>query len=270
MTMDTNKDYTSYEAGLMSSGVFKTTSNIDWYITKLCSFETEEDFFNCQLDNVDIERTFVKTNKDTGSIMTPPIFIDDVNTIKKLIVKINDLEIDNMKGFNSVIYVSDKRDGEYMPLGNDYKNVFHIEKSQLKRYVRLKINMPSEKIINNISIFAEYISTDENPLKLITNNSGYVISKVYDFQDTLNYRLSDLSIEIDEESNINDIEIYIHTSRDTDRLEVWHDWQKIYLTKDLKLSEQVIFENVRFAQIKILIKSRNTSVKFNYLDVEVV
>jgi hypothetical protein len=144
----------------------------------------------------------------------------------------------------------------------------YIEGKALLQYVTLKIEMPANKIIDNIHIFAEYKSTAENVLKLPLNESGYIITKIYDLQETLDYRLKDLGIN--DVSNINDIELYIRASRDIDKLEIWYDWQRVHIKDDLTLREYLKFYNVRFMQLKIVVKSRKAYIKFDHLDVEVI
>ena len=268
MSIDDNKDYSSYEAALMSDGYFKTTSKLDWYITKIASFEKEKDFYSCNIDNLNITRNYINTNKLAGELITPPIFINNQSTIKRLIFKINDIELDQLAGFNTIIYTSDTYDGNYMPIGGFNTNKGHVKGDALLQYIKLKIEIPANKIINNIHLFAEYTSTAEHILKLPLNESGYIITKIYDLQETLDYRLKDLGI--DDVSNINDIELYIRASRDIEKLEVWHDWQRIDINNNLSLANQLKFIDVRFMQLKILLKTRQTYIKFNHLDVEVI
>ena len=268
MTIDDNKDYSPYEAALMSDGYFKTTSKLDWYITQVAAFEKEKDFYTCVLDNVNVSQTFVSTNKIDGSILTAPIYINNQNTIKRLIFKINDLKLDQLSGFNIIAYTSNTYDGNYVPVGSFKNNKGYIKGQNLMEYVKFKIEMPANKIVDNIHVFAEYKSTAENTLKLTVNESGYIISKIYDLQETMNYRLNDLGI--DDISNIKDIEIYIRASRDVEKLEIWHEWQPIKLRDDLSLMEHLKFYDVRFMQIKIVLKTRKSYIKFNHLDVEVI
>lgn len=268
MAIDDNKDYSPYEAALMSDGYFKTTSKLDWYITQVAAFEKEKDFYTCVLDNVNVSQTFVSTNKIDGSILTAPIYINNQDTIKRLIFKINDLELDQLSGFNIIAYTSNTYDGNYIPIGSFKNNKGYIKGENLMEYVKFKIEIPAKKIVDNIHVFAEYKSTAENALKLTVNESGYIISKIYDLQETLNYRLSNLGI--DDISNINDIEIYVRASRDVEKLEIWHEWQPVKFRDDLSLMEHLKFYDVRFMQIKIVLKTRKSYIKFNHLDVEVI
>jgi hypothetical protein len=203
-----------------------------------------------------------------GTLITPPIHINNKSTIKRLIFKINDIALSQMEGFNTIAYTSNAYDGEYIALPGGKSNTFYIHGDDLMEYVRFKIEIPANKIITSIEVFVEYKSSKENMLRLPLHESGYIESKIYDLQETLDYRLKDLGIE--DISNINDIELYIRASRDIDKLEVWHNWQRIGIKEDLTLGRYIKFYDVRFMQIKIFIKSRKAYIKFNHLDVEVI
>jgi hypothetical protein len=268
MTIDDNKDYSPYEAGLMSDGYFKTTSKLDWYITQVANINSEAEFYNCVLENINVAKSYITTGKVEGSILTSPIYINNQSTIKKLIFKINDIDIDRMSGFNIIAYTSNTYNDNYIPIGNFTSNKGSIHGATLMQYVKFKIEIPPNKVLNNIDVFVEYKSSAENPLKLPLHESGYIESKIYDLQETLDYRLKDLGI--DDISNINDIELYIRASRDIEKLEIWHNWERIHIDENLKLKEYLKFYDVRFIQIKILLKTRQSFIKFNHLDVEVI
>ena len=269
MSIDDNKDYSPYEAALMSDGYFKTTSKLDWYITKVASFETEAQFYDCVLENINVSKTYINTNKNSdGYILTPPIYINNPSTIKKLIFKINDIELDEMSGFKTIAYTSNVFDNNYNPIGSFNNNKGYILGENLMSYIKFKIEIPANKVLNKLQVFVEYKSSKDNLLKLPLHESGYIISKVYDLQDVLNYRLKDLGI--DDISNINDIELYIRASRDIEKLEIWHDWQRIFIKEDLTLKDCLKFYDVRYVQLKILLKTRQSYIKFNHLDIEVI
>ena len=268
MTIDDNKDYTPYEAGLMSDGYFKTTSKLDWYITQIAKFDTEAEFYDCVLDQVNITQSYISTDRLDGYILTSPIYINNQSTIKRLVFKINDIEIDQMSQFNIIVYTSNTYNDNYVPIGGFKNNKGYIDGKNLLQYVKFKIEIPAHKILKSLHVFAEYTSSKENVLKLPLHESGYIISKIYDLQESLDYRLKDLGI--DDVSNINDIELYIRASRDMEKLEIWHNWQPIELKDDLSLKEYLKFYDVRFMQIKIMLKTRKSYIKFNHLDIEVI
>ena len=104
-----------------------------------------------------------------------------VDNIKQLIFKINDIDFINMKNFDITVETCNKYNGTYIQCGTiSRNNKFHIQSDYLREYIKIKITMPANKYINNISIFAEYVSSNEDPLTILTKQSGYIESKIYD------------------------------------------------------------------------------------------
>ena len=268
MTLKTDKDYKSYLAALMSDGKIKTTSNLDWYITKLKTYTEDQDFKDCELANIGVNADCIYTGNNPGYIETQPLRLDNLDNIKRIIIKINDLETTFMTGFSTHIYTCDDYNGIYIAsCGTQYDNKFNIPVNFLKRYIKIRVDMPAYKYINNIAVFVEYVSSDENPMPIITTHSGYIESKLYDLQQESNCVVK--SIDIEDVSNINDIELYIRASRDNERLDVWTNWNRIYLTDSLQIANYISFTNTRFLQYKILVKNRSGYIKFKSIDVEI-
>ncbi len=268
MSLKTHRDYTPYHAGLMSDGYLKTTSSIDWHVTKVFGLDTGEEFKSHILNNVHVSADRIYTLNNKGSIEIGPIFINELDNIKELIFKINDLKLENMQGFITTIETSKLFNSDYRACGVfSLKNCFSLDASRLDRYIKIKIQMPANKIIDNIKIYANYISTNKNPLPITVKDSGYIVSKVFDLQETTNCIVK--AIDIIDVGNINDIEVYIRCSRDNDRLDVWHDWKKMNISKDFKISNKITFNNTRFLQFKVVLKNRNAYVKIKGIDIEI-
>jgi hypothetical protein len=267
ISLKTNKDYTPYQAGLMSDGCIKNTSSIDWHITKIKEYTSDDNFKKCSLSNIGVNNDYVYTTNKDGFIETPPIYIGDVDNIKCLIFKINNISFNNMTGFITSISICDTYNGEFIPIGDYTANKFNIKQKFLNKYIKLNIKMPPYKVIDNITIFAEYIATNDNPLSIQTKQSGHIISKVYDLQETCNCIVK--TIDIKDISNINDIEIYIRSSKDEERLDVWNEWKRIIINDKLKISKTLNLYNARFLQFKIVIKNRNAYIKFDGMEVEI-
>lgn len=267
MALKTNKDYKSYMASLMSDGCIKTTSSLDWYITELKTFAKDEDFKACKLANIGINPDCIFTGNNPGYIETMPIKLDNLDNIKRVIIKINDVELTSMSGFFSNVYASNEYNGIYTNCcGIQYNNKFNIPAEFLKTFMKIKIEMPAYRYINNITVFVEYICSDDNPMPIITTQTGYIESKIYDLQQESNCVVK--SIDIEDVSNINDIEIYIRASKDNERLDIWSNWERIHIDDKLKLINTINFTNARFLQYKILIKNRSGYVKFKSIDIE--
>ena len=268
MMIHSNADYTPYGASLMSDGAFKTTSNIDWYITQIYNLDKGEDFKSCILTNIGVESDYIYTTTRDGYLETPPIFLGDVDNIKQLIFKINDIDFINMKNFDITVETCNKYNGTYIQCGTiSRNNKFHIQSDYLREYIKIKITMPANKYINNISIFAEYVSSNEDPLTILTKQSGYIESKIYDLQEVTNCFVK--SIDIIDISNINDVSIQIRSSKDSERLEVWSNWREIKLNDDLKVSSTLNLANIRFLQFKIVLKTRKAFIKLKGINIEI-
>ena len=252
----------------MSDGSFKTTSNVDWYITQIFNLDKDEDFRQCILNNVGIDSQYIYTTSKEGILETQPIFIGDVDNIKRLIFKINNINFTNMRNFDVVVETCDKYNGTYTPCCSTFRsNKFHIDQQYLKPYIKVKITIPSYKYIDCISIFAEYTSTNNDPLQIITKHSGYIESKIYDLQELTNCFVK--SIDIEDIGNIKDVSIYIRSSRDVERLDVWDDWREIKFNEDYRIIKTIDFTNVRFLQIKIVLKNREAFIKLKGIDIEI-
>ena len=268
MFIDNNKYNINKGASLTKNGYIKTASNIYWGISPIKTYETKEDFKTCNTLNVHFENDYIKTNKTEGYIETAPIFLDNTSTIKRLIFKINEVSFDNMKGMKVQILSSNTRTGDYIPINSFNDNYGYVYGDSLLRYIKLKITMPEEKCINNFSIYCEYKSTKDNAPKVLMPSTGYLISKIYDAQYSTDYKLR--SINIEDISNINDVEIQIRALRDEYSADVWQPWKTIKINSSLKLEEEILFEKSRFFQIKVVLKTSTAVIKINNLNIDVV
>jgi hypothetical protein len=172
-----------------------------------------------------------------------------------------------MKDFDIIVQTCDRYDGVYVPCCTvNKKNKFFINGDVLKTYIKLKVIMPSNKYINNIMIFADYICDNDDPLSIVAKQSGYIESKIYDLQSITNCFVK--SLDIIDVSNINDVSIYIRSSKDEERLDVWNDWREIKINNDLKISNAINFTDVRFLQFRIVLKTRKAFIDFKGIDIE--
>jgi hypothetical protein len=247
----------------VSSG---TVGNL--YITKIKSFVNDEDFKSCSLKNIGVNADCIFTLNNQGVLETQPIYIRDIDNIRRLIFKINDIELDNMTGFYTTILTSDKYNGQYITtISNTNKNNFHLNQGFFENYIKIQIKIPPLKHINKIEIYADYYAENDNPLSINVKQSGYILSKVYDLQEILDCRVK--SLDLNEISNINDVSIQIRCSRDEEFLDVWSDWSEIKLTSDLKIEKPIVFKNTRFLQFKILLKNRDAFIKMSGINIEI-
>ena len=266
--VDSNKNAVNKGASITKDGYVKTSSNIYWGISPLKSYESKDDFATCHTENIYFENDYVKTTKTEGVIETAPIFLDNPMTIKRIIIKANEIGFDNMRGFKIQILSSNTRHGAYMPINTFSDNYGYVYGDALLKYIKIKVTIPDNKYLNNLNIYAEYKSTEANAPKVITPSSGILVSKIYDTQNSTDYKIKDINIS--DISNINDVEIQVRAAREDYSADVWHPWETLKLNNRNILINECKFYNTRFFQVRVILKSSNAYVKIKNIDIEVM
>lgn len=266
--LNSNKDAINKGAALTKDGYVKTASNMYWGISPLKSYDSKEDFATCSTENIHFENSYVRTGRTEGYIETAPIYLDNPMTIKRIIVKANEIGFDDMRGFKIQILSSNTREGVYMPINTFNDNYGYVYGDALLKYIKIKVTMPDNKFLNNLNIYAEYKSTEANAPKVLMPSSGELITKIYDAQYSTDYRIREISIS--DISNINDVEIQVRASKEDYSADVWHPWQTLELKHNLTLKNELKFYGTRFFQIKVLLKTSNAFIKINNIDIEVM
>lgn len=266
--LNSNKDAINKGAALTKDGYVKTASNMYWGISPLKSYDSKEDFATCSTENIHFENSYVRTGRTEGYIETAPIYLDNPMTIKRIIVKANEIGFDDMRGFKIQILSSNTREGVYMPINTFNDNYGYVYGDALLKYIKIKVIMPDNKFLNNLNIYAEYKSTEANAPKVLMPSSGELITKIYDAQYSTDYRIREISIS--DISNINDVEIQVRASKEDYSADVWHPWQTLELKHNLTLKNELKFYGTRFFQIKVLLKTSNAFIKINNIDIEVM
>lgn len=266
--LNSNKDAINKGAALTKDGYVKTASNMYWGISPLKSYNSKEDFATCSTENIHFENSYVRTGRTEGYIETAPIYLDNPMTIKRIIVKANEIGFDDMRGFKIQILSSNTREGVYMPINTFNDNYGYVYGDALLKYIKIKVTMPDNKFLNNLNIYAEYKSTEANAPKVLMPSSGELITKIYDAQYSTDYRIREISIS--DISNINDVEIQVRASKEDYSADVWHPWQTLELKHNLTLKNELKFYGTRFFQIKVLLKTSNAFIKINNIDIEVM
>lgn len=265
------KGYKNLGAEMDEEDTIINSALINWGLTKIKDYNEFKDWNYCDLTYIDIENNMLISKSLPGYVMTEPIFTGDLEMLKSLSIKINDVSFEQTSGFVTYVYASDDYDGVYELKASFKENIGIIQENEiknLKRYIKIKIDMPPYKIINTLSVFAEYkTSEDVAPVERIYSN-GQLLSEIYDGQYQAKYKLNE--IKIDKLSNIKDVELQIRASKANKDEAVWTDWKTIDLSPDLTITNAIIFEDYRFFQLKVSLKQKDAYIKINYLDLKVV
>lgn len=265
-----NKGINNNGASLDSLGNIVNTSLFDWGITNLLKLTDKSDFLSCEYDNIHIANGYISTvGISDGYITTPAIFIDNPLTVKRLFFKINNINFSEMKDFKTTILTSPSVDGDYVPVSYHTDNIGHSYGNYLAKYVKLHIEIPKGRVIDNIEVFSEYKATNDDAPKAFTVSNGYLESIIYDAQYNAKYRVR--SLKLNGISNINDVDISIRAARDEYSSDVWLPYKKIEIDEEGNLlGSNIIFNKARFFQIKIQLKTKDAFVNIKNIDLEVI
>lgn len=258
-------------------GMIINSSYIDWGFTKTKELKSYDHFKKCLLENIDIVKhnneCFIKTNSGTGKLTTDAIYIGNVNTIKNLMFKINDVMFDNMKHFRIKLLTSSNSVTGFKEVSVHLDNIGAIDGEKLESYIKLIVEMPPNKVINNIELFTEYLSDANNNPPEIPVISGTYVSKVLDGQYNARFIIKDLGFELTE-TELNNLTFEVRASKENSDDTVWTDWKQLKFMKNedekYVLDSRLVFEGYRYFQFRVVLKGVNASVKIKHLDLEVI
>ena len=256
----------------IKKGHIVNTSYIDWGFTNIKNFSKYEDFEKCQLLNISLEqfndKCIAKTESEPGKIITPSIYVGNKNIIKNLLFKINDIMFENMKGFKISVLTSNNINTSFNKISSHLDNIGCVDGEKLKSYIKLMIEIPSNKVINNIDLFIEYKSSEKAAPADLSVLSGSYTSKVLDAQYTERFQVTDFNFD-SPNRNLDQYIFQIRASKNNDQQTVWTDWKTIQI-KDGKIANRIIFDGYRFFQFKVILKGEDSSIKINNIDLEVI
>lgn len=253
------------------------SSYIDWGFTKSHEISSYEQYKKCELENVDLiqhnDKCYVKTASSAGKVTTDAIYIGNVNTIKNLMFKINNVMFDNMKNFKVRILTSSNAITGFKEISVHLDNIGSINAEYLSSYIKIIVEMPQNKVINNIELYTEYLSNDAYNPPEVPVVSGSYISKVLDAQYNTRYLVKSLGYEITN-TDLTNIEFAIRASKENTENTVWTDWKKLLFLKNTNdeyyLDNRIVFDDYRYFQFRVILKGINASVKIKNLDLEVI
>lgn len=261
------------------------SSYVHWGFTSIKDINNYEDFKKCTLTNIDLEqynnKCIARTASSKGTLLTNPIYIGNVKTIKNLLFKINNVMFDSMKGFRVKILTADNINAGFKEVSQHLDNIGCISGDNLSSYIKLMVEMPSNKVINNIEMFIEYLSNEIDTPSDMSVLSGTYLSKVLDAQYNERYLIKNINVS-DYNKNIKNYIFQIRASKENDEKTTWTDWKTITLKNEFEditnpdiiengnILNRIVFDEYRFFQFKLVLKGEDASIKANYIDLEVI
>ena len=253
------------------------SSYIDWGFTKTHEIYSYEQYKKCELENVDLiqhnNNCYVKTSESSGQLTTESIYIGNINTIKNIMFKINDVMFDNMKNFKVRVLTSSNAVTGFKEISVHLDNIGSINAEYLSSYIKLIVEMPQNKVINNIELYTEYLSDDVYNPPEVPVVSGSYVSKVLDAQYNTRFLVKNLGYELINVDFTN-VVFSIRASKENTENTVWTDWKQLKFLKNEEgnyyLDNRIVFEDYRYFQFRTILKGVNASVKIKNLDLEVI
>jgi hypothetical protein len=138
----------------------------------------------------------------------------------------------------------------------------------LDKYVKISIDIPAYKVINNISVYVEYKTTDIAAPVEIPVEVGSIVTGVLDTHYSANFKVKGIRIET--ASNISNVTIQIRGAKENSNGNVWTEWKAIKLDSNFIVKEDVIFRDYRYFQARVTLNGKDTYIKLTSIDLEVI
>lgn len=252
---------------LDTDGKLQTGANVDWGVTKI--YEARANWSTCKLTNVKQGKEAMYADGDAAAIESAAFYLRNKESIKSLIVKVNDVTLNMLSGFKIIALTSDASNSGFNVVNSlENTNTLQVFRNKLSTYMKVRVEMPDGHVINNIEVFAEYAETDA-PLRITTNRSGDMITKVYDTGYMAKFKIRGLDAK---ELNLpNKIRVQIRACREDAEHAVWTEWKNLNLDSNMKaIGDLLVFENYRLFQFKICLDDEQAKIAVGSFNFEVV
>lgn len=236
--------------------VLRTGTTADWGITKVKAFDFSQDLL---LNGFSLRNDILTATTDNAYLETSPMQLSNIVSIGELYVKINDYPVNNLANFKITFLGSNTLSNDYQVLGEFSNcNVASISGKKLKNFIKIRIEAVENRDITSIELFANYVEEEKGP-KIADISSGSCFTKIYDLGAVGNYRLMNIEAK---ETNSENIRYYIRGIR-------FQEFDNTYTELYSKESNHV-FENYRYVQFKIELKSKDARAKIKKFIMEAV
>lgn len=250
-------------------GLLRTSPTLDWGVTRVFSSEGNEALF--YLKNVELQNGSFYTGKEkTGQIRSQLIYIPSHKAILDYYIKINDAVIDRMDRFNITVKAAKEETDILQEVGYRQKsNLMHLDGSAGNTYLQIVVDMPINKVINNIEIFVRYGQNQNVPVRSSINQNGVYTSKVYDAVEKGSYQLQKVTGTI---SDLSKASVYMRGCRQQNDREAWTEWYPAKLNESLKTDPDLMhtFKDYRLFQFRIDVNDPHEEIQIKDFVLEVV
>ena len=267
--LDFDRNGNSYDGLEMNGdGLLETGSSVDWGVTFITDFQDHLDEFTTE--NVFRKKGAFYTESQAGKITSPWVEIRDYQAVGVLYVKLNRMLVDPMRNFNIRLLTAADQNGTNAKEINVSKktNLLEFGATFLHPFVQIVVEMPPERVIENIEIYTRYVEEQAAALHVAQNYFGSMTTKIYNTAVAANYRPKYMRGSV---TRPDDITIYVRGYRQDEDHGTWTKWYPCNFDKHMIFSDQThTFEGYQYFQFKINITDMNASIKIDEIILEVI
>lgn len=249
------------------AGLIETGSTVDWGVTLVKNFQ--EDFHLFPANKVDLRKNVFYTRKQDGEVTSTWTEIHDPKAVDTVYVKVNDMLLSSFQFFNIRLFTAEDAQGTgAREIAYTKKtNLLEIQPTSLLPFVQVTVEMPPERVINNIEIYVRYVENTAN-LHVSHNPTGSMVTKVYNTTAIGNYRAKYMTGSVKHHENI---KIYMRGYRQDKDHGVWTEWSRCNFDEHMVFADNThIFEQYQYFQFKIVVSDMNSNIKIDEIILEVV
>ena len=234
-----------------SDGVLRTGSSLDWGLTKL--YSASKNWSACSIVNAWSIADRILATDQGGTIETQPIELRSAGAAKTVVVKVNNLIEGAMKDLKITLYSSAAGEGQWTEaLTVHNANTLSVGGSVLSAWLKVKVELGSNQIVEDIEIFAEYVET-EAPLRVTIYQNGSARLKLTDLGTDTNWSLHSLAWT--EQETPGHIAFAVRGLRIEEDQQQWSDWKTITVDSSGVVQNLVEFRGYRYVQFNIVLSS---------------
>ena len=239
-------------------GIISIGSNVDWGITKI---QQDTNLFNnYKIYNAENIKNIIYSKED-GKIVSELYKISDYKNVIGVVVKINDILIDNFKNFNINLFTSNNSNEDlHETLKTEKKTNLLEYKGNISEYIQISIEMDVDKVINNIEIYLQYSEKSRYPLSIKNYKNGYLTTKIYDTTQLGTYTVKKINTNLSPEYT----KYYVRGYRQDEDHGVFTQWYPI------QNKNNHIFEGYQYFQFKVEITNEYVEGNIESIELEVI
>ncbi len=243
--------------------LIQTSSNVEWGLTR--EYEIRKDWSNVNIiSGILIKDSYLKTYSNPGEIETKALHVKNRASIKELVIKLNSIESNK---FNIKILTSNAISGIFTQI-LEVKNtsIVSIPMDKVLNYIKIRVEIPADYYLNNLELYSHYVEKDNIDLKLSRYNNGTLETKIYNTEDSGNYKIT--KVKVEEVFNPQDIIISARAFRQLDHSIVWTEWRNLELNNSFEATNEVSFNNYKFFQFRVRINNSTSKIIIKSFELE--